>query len=456
MAGIGFQLRRILKTDSFFNFMRAYGYASVLSSGPWLLAVFGIVLISFIKYRYPRFATSITQFQTSITYLFAASLILSGLAQFSFTRFISDLVYAKRENAIIPTYCGALLCTTILASVIAFIVDAIFFINTPTLYRLLMAFSFIVLCGNWLSSSLLSGLKAYRAILIVFFLGYALIVALGYWLYAFGLVGLMLAFFTGQVLLLAGMIFVLFRSHFSQQLMSFEFLRPGKLFISLVLVGLFYNLAIWIDKIVFWFSASTGMHVIGPLFASPIYDLPIFFSYLTMIPGMAVFLFRLETDFVEYYDQYYNAIRSGDSLTNILNYRQQMVSAAYFGVVEIAKVQGFMIVLMFLAGKTILHIFGVSIYYAHILNVATIAAALQVILLGLLNILFYLDKRHQAVLITVFFFVTNLIFTIITVHLGVYYYAYGLAASLLMSNLLAFFLLDYDFRNLEYMTFMLR
>ncbi len=456
MAGIGFQLRRILRNNSFYNFLRAYGYASVLSSGPWLLAVFGIVLISLIKYRYPRFAVSITQFQTSITYLFAASLTLAGIAQFSFTRYVSDLIFAEREKDIIPTYCGALLCMVVIASIVGFIADALFFVNTPTLYRLLMVFSFIVLCANWLSSSLLSGLKAYNAILIVFFGGYALTVGLGYWLFSFGLVGLMMAFFTGQVLLLAGMVFVLFRSHFSQQLMSFDFLKPGKMFGTLILVGLFYNLAIWVDKVVFWFSPSTGMNVMGPLFTSPIYDLPIFFSYLTMIPGMAVFLFRLETDFVEYYDQYYNAIRGGDSLTNILNYRQQMVSAAYFGIVEIAKVQGFMIILMFLAGKSILHFFGVSIYYAHILNVATIAAALQVILLGLLNILFYLDKKHQAVLITAFFFVSNLVLTMITVHLGVYYYAYGLAASLLASNLLAFFLLDYDFRNLEYMTFMLR
>lgn len=456
MAGIGFQLRKILKTDSFFNFIRAYGYAGILSSGPWLLAVFSIVAISLIKFRYPRYADSITQFQTSITYLIAASLTLAGIAQFSFTRFISDLIYSDRDSRIIPNYCGALLVMLLIALLVALVTDAVFFVNTPTLYRLLMVFSFVVLCANWLSSSLLSGLKAYKEILIIFFMGYGLLVLLGYWLFSYGVVGLMLAFFCAQVLLLAGMIYVLFHNHYSKDLIAFEFLEKGRLFISLVLVGIFYNLGIWVDKVLFWFSASTGVHIIGPLFASPIYDLPIFFSYLTMVPGMAVFLFRLETDFVEYYDQYYNAIRGGDSLTNIYNYRQQMVSAAYYGILEIAKIQGFMIILMFLAGKLILNWFGVSVYYAHILNVATIAAALQVILLGLLNILFYLDKKAQAVYITVFYFVTNAIFTIITIHLGVYYYAYGLAASILCANLLAFFMLDYDFRNLEYLTFMMQ
>lgn len=456
MAGIGFQLRRILKTDSFFNFLRAYGYAGILSSGPWLLAVFAIVFVSLIKYKYPEQASAITQFQTSITYLIAASLTLSGIAQFSFTRFVSDLIFSDQPQRIIPSYCGALLIMLVIALAVALVLDAVFFVHAPTLYRLTMVFSFIVLCANWLSSSLLSGLKAYKAILIIFFIGYSMLVVLGYALFGYGVSGLMVAFFISQVILLAGMMLVLFHQHYSEQLIAFDFLERGRLFVSLILVGLLYNMGIWVDKVVFWFSASTGVHIIGPLFASPIYDLPIFFSYLTMIPGMAVFLFRLETDFVEYYDQYYGAIRSGDSLTNIYNYRQQMVAAAYYGILEIAKVQGFMIVLMFLAGKTILEFFGVSVYYAHILNVATIAAALQVILLGLLNLLFYLDKRHQAVWITLFYFVSNLVLTLITIHFGVYYYAYGLAGSILLTSVLAFLLLDYDFRNLEYTTFMMQ
>ena len=76
-------------------------------------------------------------------------------------------------------------------------------------------------------------------------------------------------------------------------------------------VGLLYNLAIWIDKIVFWFAADTGMNVIGPLRASVIYDMPVFLAYLSIIPGMAVFLVRFETDFVEWYDKFYNAVREG-------------------------------------------------------------------------------------------------------------------------------------------------
>lgn len=456
MAGIGFQLKKILKGNSYFSFLRAYGYASVLSSGPWLLAVLGIVLISLIKFRYPKYTSAIIQFQTSVAYLLAFSLMLSGLLQFSFTRFVSDLIYEKRRNEIVPNFVGALLCTMLMAFVVAVLLDAWFFINTPTLYRILMVSSFIVLCANWLTSSLLSGLKNYNEILLSFFIGYGLIVGLSYLTYPFLVTGLMLAFFIGQVVLLAGLLVVLFRNHYSEKVISFEFLRAKKMFATLVVIGVFYNVAVWVDKLLFWAYPFTHLHIIGPLFASPIYDLPIFFSYLTMVPGLAVFLFRLETDFVAYYDRYYRAIRSGDTLTNIVNYRNQMAAAAYYGLLEIAKVQGFMIVLMFMAGHKILPLFGISVYYTHILNVATIAAALQVLLLGLINIFFYLDKRWQTVLITAFFLVANVTLTMLTLHLGVYYYAYGVAGALLLSNVLAFILLDHNFRHLEYMTFMMQ
>ncbi len=42
MAGIGFELRRILRRESFVNLLGAYGLAGIISSGgPWVLSVLG-------------------------------------------------------------------------------------------------------------------------------------------------------------------------------------------------------------------------------------------------------------------------------------------------------------------------------------------------------------------------------------------------------------------------------
>ena len=80
---------------------------------------------------------------------------------------------------------------------------------------------------------------------------------------------------------------------------------------NLIASGVIYNIAIWADKILFWYFPATGQRIVGPLHASLIYDLPVFLAYLSIIPGMAIFLVRIETDFVEYYDKFYDAVRSG-------------------------------------------------------------------------------------------------------------------------------------------------
>ena len=70
-------------------------------------------------------------------------------------------------------------------------------------------------------------------------------------------------------------------------------LRPTQyLFWSLVWVGFFYNFGLWLDKFMFWFYLPTSQPIIGPLRASLIYDIPVFLAYLSIIPGMAVFLVK--------------------------------------------------------------------------------------------------------------------------------------------------------------------
>ena len=189
----------------------------------------------------------------------------------------------------------------------------------------------MLLCNIWMLTNLLSGLKAYKSIVLVFFLGYAVVVTLDYIFRRAGLTGLLLGFDIGHAVLLFGMLFLIYRGNTSRVFAKFEFLSKNKLFRSLIFTGFLYNLGVWADKFVFWFSTDTGQHVIGVLHASVIYDLPIFLAYLSIYPGMAVFLLRMETDFVEHYSNFYDAVRLGGTLTHIQQTRNSMVMAATHG-----------------------------------------------------------------------------------------------------------------------------
>ena len=44
MAGIGFELRKILKEDRLLSLAKVYGYSAILSSGPWVVSIIAILL----------------------------------------------------------------------------------------------------------------------------------------------------------------------------------------------------------------------------------------------------------------------------------------------------------------------------------------------------------------------------------------------------------------------------
>ena len=106
MAGIGFELRHMLRKNTLLGLMQAYTYASVIGSGPWVLSIVGILLIGIFSASVVVSATLVTQFQTSVTYLVACSLIYTGLAQLAFTRFVSDRMFERRKHAILPNLHG--------------------------------------------------------------------------------------------------------------------------------------------------------------------------------------------------------------------------------------------------------------------------------------------------------------------------------------------------------------
>ncbi|AXE92351.1 exopolysaccharide Pel transporter PelG [Paraburkholderia sp. DD10] len=456
MAGIGFELRKILKHQTLFGVARAYAYAGLISSGPLILSIFGILIIGLLSLAFviPKYA--IVQFQVSVTYLIACSLILTGPLQLSFTRFISDRLFEKRDDLVLSNYNGVVLISTAASGVLGVLAVAFGFRGEPLVYRLLMVAGFVVVSNIWIAVIFLSSVKQYRQILYVFALGYGCTVAFALMLNRHGLPGLLGGFVAGHIVLLAGLSGLIYRNYQSERFISFEVLEKRFAYPSLALVGLLFNLGVWIDKFMFWYAPQTGARVIGPLHASVIYDLPVFIAYVCVMPGMATFLVRIEADFVEYYDRFYDAVRSGATLRHINDMRDMMVGSVRAGLFEIVKIQAVVLLLILAFGHLVLEALGISTLYLPLLIVDVISASLQVLLLGLLNVFFYLDGRRAVLRLTAAFVVLNGLFTGMTLWLGPDWYGYGFALALLVVVMAAVMMLDRKFASLEYETYMLR
>ncbi|WP_035059570.1 exopolysaccharide Pel transporter PelG [Andreprevotia chitinilytica] len=456
MAGIGFELRKILDRDNYASLLQAYAYAGLISAGPWILSIIGVQMIGFLSLSVIVPKVAVEQFQVSVTYLLAASLIVTGPLQLGFTRYIADRLFQKNDEMVLPNFMGTQVTTLIIAAAIGLVLAFTAFAGLSWAYRLLMYSGFVLLCLVWIAAIFLSGLKKYLAVVWLFGIGYGTTVIAALLLRPYGLIGLLGGFVIGHYVLASGLWFLVLRHYPSKQLISIDFLKRGRMYPALLGTGLLYNIGIWLDKVLFWYAPSTGTKVIGPLQASPIYDFPIFLAYLSIIPGMAAFLVRIETDFVEYYNKFYDAVREGGSLDQIETLRNEMVFTIRTGLAEIMKIQGLAILATFMLGDRVFAWLGISPLYLPLLYIDVVAAGLQVALLAILNVFFYLDRRREVLLLSGAFVVTNSALTIWSIEAGPSWYGMGFAGALLIVVCIGMAILNDTLDRLEYETFMLQ
>ena len=454
MAGIGFELRRILRRKSYWALLEAYTYAGIVSSGPWLLSIFGILLLGFFALG-ARFASApVIQFQVSVTYLIAVSLILTGPLQLLFTRHIADMLFARQARAVIPVLLSMLAGACALGAVFAALALTLFFRATPWRYQVLLAIAFTELCGVWVLTIMATSLKDYKGLVAAYLLAYLTVVVLGLRLGArWGLDGYLVAFAVGQGLLLLALGMLIIREFPGHLQWPRAYQGRGRFFWSLSLSGLLFNLAVWADKFLFWFNPLTSGAVIGPLRDSPLYDVPIFLSYLLIVPGLAVFLFRLETDFVDAYNSYNRAIVEGGSYAELHAAKLGMIGATRAGLWDIAKIQGITVLLSLAFAQQILRLLGYPASYARIFQFDVIGVSLQLLLMSMLNVYQYLDLRGRGVLLSGMFLAGNVLLTALSLRAGPFFYGLGFLGALFLCDLLGLALLTGDLERIDFTTF---
>ena len=166
MAGIGFELKKVLKKGSLLSLAKVYGYAAMLSSGPWFISIIAIILVGFINIANIGNLSEVAKFQIVITYAIAlaSSLIITGLLQLPFTRYVADLIFKHKEEDILPSYFGAIFISWVLG--LPFVSALVFWVfQTQTLlFCISVIATFLVLCGVWISSILAASLKYYKGV----------------------------------------------------------------------------------------------------------------------------------------------------------------------------------------------------------------------------------------------------------------------------------------------------
>jgi uncharacterized membrane protein len=466
VAGIGFQLKRVLEERTITAVIKTFGYSAVLSSGPWVISMIIILGIGLSNiYLFQTKGSDTTMLQASVTYVSALALssIYTGFFQLPFTRFIADRTYEKRYYLVLPNFFGMIIVTIFLGIVLATGLGISIFDTQSNLFVLLYITLFIVLSCVWIANILAASLKLYKLVILFYLLGYISIYICSLFLHNYGIVGLIISFIIGNsilfILLFLGIIIHYPSSNRNnKKFIRFDMFRQnyGKFYWKLGWSGMLYNIAIWIDKVIFWFSPIVGYMVIDKLHASMVYDFPIFLAYLSIIPGMALFFYRLEADFAQVYSKFYGAINNHGTLSQIKEYKQGMIDTVKISIKEILFVQGMFNILLFLSAEKLFELFLLPKLYLPLFYVDVIGVQLQLGFMSILAYLYYLDRQKEALIYTFLFVVINALLTWVSIQLGPYFYGYGFSVALLILSVASIYTLNKILRELDYETFMLQ
>jgi len=450
MAGIGFELRRMIdERGGFLSKVRAYAAAGLISSGPWLMTILTLTLLNLLA---PRFGVNagIEMFRALVTYAFAFSLVLVGTGQMAVTRRVADLLYAHRYNRVLPAFTASMLVTGGLAFAIASIFCAVAGFE-PAL-SLVAVSLFMIVSMTWLALTWLSVAREYDMVLRAYV--YGTLVSVGgivFCAITSDTVAVLAAYTAGQAFTLMVLTRTIVRGMEADGKRDFTVFRALLTFPRLVGVGLFYNLAIWVDKMIFWFRDGVGPHEMVQF--HPLYDTCCFLAYLTVVPALAVNLVRLETSFYEKYREYYGAILAGTPLAYIEDKRTRMFETLQESTIRLLRVQGAITVLLIIFAPYFIDWLELPLAAIRIFRLACLGAFFHVMLLITILMQMYFDLRKQAMGTSLFFLLLNGGMAWWSVSTGPSTYGVGYAAASFVSLLLGYSLLHRSLEKLDYLTF---
>jgi uncharacterized membrane protein len=451
MAGVGFELRRLTRSDDLAGLVRAYGHASVVSGGPWLMTVLAIAAVTWFVVGFDTMR-ELELFRTILIYNFAFSLTLTSPVALVTTRFLSDQIYLKNVERAPGMLLGSLIVNFTLQAPLA----AAFYAFVPDLpgpLAVLSVINYLVIAALWQVTVFLTALKDYRTVTLAFAGGIAVAVAasvvFGFPYGTFGLLGGFTAGFALIVFVIIARILAEYRHPLKRPMAFLAYCRP---YWELPIAGLLYAAAIWADKWIMWFAPDRVLTPEG-LAIHPFYDSAMFFAYLTIVPSLALFMIMTETSFFERYVAFYRTIQRHGTYAQILGHQKEIVDTLAGSLRNLIVLQGTVSFAAIVLAPQLLGAFGIAYHHIGMFRIGVLGALFHALFLFAMIILTYFDLRRDMVVATATFLGANALFTLGALELGFPYYGYGYFLAALIAACVALGIVSVRLAKLPYLTF---
>jgi polysaccharide biosynthesis protein PelG len=457
MAGIGFSLRKMLKDDSTYSTrVHAWFHTSIVSAGPWLISILTINIVLAFSKRWGLPFAERELLIAAVIYSTLFSQLLTAPFQMIITRYIADRIYNEEYSYIKPSFWGV----SMLISVLGLAVGVGFYTNKdlPLEFLYIAVMLMIVLSILWMLIVYQSTLKNFKLItmsnLLGAFVTFVLIILfsdnpLQFERYS-GATNLLLAYLGGIVFFTLFLLIAFLTEMKDDNGKVFHFIRYFHSVPSLWPIGLFYTSAIWVDNIIMWFS-PISINLFGIYRYAPFYDIATFYSYLTILPSIMLFMVLIETDFYIKCREFYLAVIRNGPLSELKVFADRMWRSLQRNVLQTFEIQLFVTIIIIVISRSLFPVLGVPEESRQIFIIYALGAFCNAFVLIFLQVLLYIGERNRTLLLTAFFFFSNVLLTSLSLLWGEQFYGFGFFAASFLTMLLGLYLSIISYRRvIEY------
>ncbi len=455
MAGIGFELRKLSRQETLSSVLRAGGHAAVIAAGPWLFTIASLAIISITVEKWVGVEV-LGNFRAIIIYAFATSLVLTAPITIVATRLVADALWSKDLQHVRSLLFAAFVLA--LGAVGVGVTGLIGYFGLSTELALALASSTSMVALIWVALGFCGAVRDYMAVTRAFLLGLivAVVGALAAVLAGLGAPGMIFGFSAGLTITFLGLtlrVLATFPAPAVDLSAGIASILAGlSAYRYLALGALAGTAGVWIDKWVFWFS-PVGESVKGGLVHAPLYDSAMFIASLVIIPSLASFVARLETDFFERYQRYYGSIKQHGTIQQIEAARQDLASHTLDTLVLITIAQVGMCAVLIMTAPLLVGALNLQFRQIAILRYGALGAVFHFIFIAATSFLLFFDRRILYLALQCLFLTLNCGLAIVTVYLGEEYYGLGYFMACLISSMLAYILVTSTFTHLNFLTF---
>jgi len=373
----------------------AYLTGVAVTSAPWLLTT--TVLMSLRILARHNGAPDFQSVEHLLTVIYAVTVVLSAPVHVVVSRYTADRLYDKRLDLIAAPLRRALALTMFGFAVVGAIAMAV--MGVPLALGIAGAIVTVIVGAQWLALSVGGGMSSPMTVLYAFGFGapISLIAPMAIQrLFHLGAVGYLYGFGAGQLVTLVIMLNGVARAIPEQ---SDETARLAPAFSEyrlLALSALAYYLSIWIDKLVIYVVAG---HDPAALYAAVSA-----LAWFSVIPAFGWIYVQIETVFYRRFRAFYDDLEGGASLRQLQSRADAVTTETVRILCGAGVVQAAVTAVALLGAPYLMRLAGLAPVAVLPFRLAVVGAALQVITLLEILVLYYFDLRRDALWVSLVLF----------------------------------------------------